>query len=263
MLVVNASTLTTHRAFCYTGSTLRGGEVPLRILVIDDDPTFGRILCQHLELAGYETFKALSGREGIRSAYALSPDLILLDVCMSDLDGFQVCKVLREHSQTPIIFLTAVGEVGDVVQALRLGADDYLVKPFGMAELQARIQAIMRRFSGHSLPSRCYDDSTLSIDLVRQRVEKRGVRIELSNTEFRLLTYLLEHRGRIVPREELARALWQDAGDQASAYLSLYTSRLRRKMEDDPRQPAYLRTRYGVGYWFHGKGDTEPPDPTQ
>jgi len=234
----------------------------LRILVIDDDLTFGRILCQHLELAGHEMFKALSGIEGIRSAYALSPDIILLDVCMSDMDGYQVCKMLRENCQTPIIFLTGVGEEGDVVQALRLGADDYLVKPFGMAELQARIQAIMRRFAGHEFTPRRYDDGTLCVDPMRQYVAKRRVRIELSHTEYKLLMYLFERRGRIVPREELARSLWDDTDEKASDYLSLYMSHLRHKIEDDPRQPTYLRTRYGVGYWFHGEGDSEPPNPT-
>jgi DNA-binding response OmpR family regulator len=234
----------------------------LRILVIDDDPTFEQILCQHLERAGYETFRALSGREGLRSAYALSPDLILLDVRMSDMDGYQVCKALREYCQTPIIFLTGSGEAGDVVQALRLGADDYLVKPFGMAELQARIQAIMRRFAGQQFTSRRYDDGTLLVDSVRQCVEKRGVRIEFSNIEYKLLMYLFERRGRIVPREELAHFLWDDTVEKASDYLSLYMNRLRQKIEDDPRQPVYLRTRYGVGYWFHGDGDPEPPNLT-
>ncbi len=234
----------------------------MRILVIDDDPIFARILCQHLERAGYETFKALSGREGLRSTYALSPDLILLDIRMSDLDGYQVCKTLRESSQVPIIFLTALGEEWNIIQALRLGADDYLVKPFGMAELQARIQATMRRFAGYHVTPRRYDDGTLVIDPVLKSVEKRGRRIELSNMEHKLLMYLFERRGRVVPREELISSLWDAPKDQASTYLSLYMSYLRRKIEDDPGQPTYLRTRYAVGYWFHGDGDSKPPSPT-
>lgn len=230
----------------------------MRILVVDDDPTFGRILCQHLEQAGHETFKALSGKEGLRSAYALAPDLILLDVRMPDMDGHQVCKMLRETSEVPIIFITGMGEEKDIIHGLHLGADDYLVKPFGMAELQARIRAVMRRVSSPQIAPRVYNDGTLFIDPLRQRVEKRGHRVELGHTETRLLLYLFERRGRVVTREELASALWNDVGGQAPDYISLYISYLRRKIEDDPRQPTYVRTRYGVGYWFHGTEDPEP-----
>lgn len=238
----------------------------MRILLIDDDRPFSRVLSRHLESDGHEVTVAYDGREGLRLAFACQPDLILLDLRLDasgyGMSGHTVCTRVREMSRVPIMYLSAVAAEADVVRALRAGADGYLVKPFSMAELRARVRAILRRTMG-ALPesSARYADETLQIDLAARQLTKRGKASTLSPIEIRLLQLLLERRGHVVSREELVRAAWGENCPGLEQYyrrLTLYVGYLRRKIEDNPRQPRYLLTTYGKGYTFAGPYDTRP-----
>jgi DNA-binding response OmpR family regulator len=231
----------------------------MKILIVDDDQVFVRALGRFLQQDGYEICSAISGLEGVRWAESFSPDLIILDVRMPDIDGREACKRLREVCRVPIMFLSALSAEVDVVRGFCAGGDDYLPKPVRMSELLARIRALLRRsMSGKMAPLERYDDGVLSIDAASQYVEKRGVRLQLSRSEYKLLATLLLQRGRIVSQEELLRTVWgeESVGDPQQLVVSMRY--LRRKIEDDPHHPRYLRTRHGHGYWFSGPDDVEP-----
>jgi DNA-binding response OmpR family regulator len=230
-----------------------------RVLIIDDERAFVRALAKSLQVEGYEVKGELSALDGLRVAYEWSPDLILLDISMPGMSGHDACKRLRDVCQVPIVVISALGSEAEIVRSFREGADDYLVKPFRLAELKARIRALLRRVArvGALAPLR-YQDKTLVVDSASLSVERQGERVFLSRTELRLLTYLLEKRGQIVSRGELVRALWGQEGEVEERRLSLYVRYLRRKLEVEPHHPQYVRNRFGVGYWFHGEGDPEP-----
>lgn len=224
------------------------------ILVIDDDRDLTLMLKVLLERKSYRVVVALSGREGLQKAYRKRPDLIILDIMMPGMDGWEVCRRLRELSNVPIIMLTARTMKGDVVKGLENGADDYLTKPFSATELDARIHAVLRR-SGNSngrsgSPSSFYTNGYLTIDFDRRIVKVRGKNIDLTPTEFKLLSCLVRNEGRVLPHRYLLTEVWgPDYADEVD-YVKLYIRYLRLKIEDDPSDPICIQTEWGVGYRF-------------
>jgi DNA-binding response OmpR family regulator len=227
-----------------------------KVLVIDDEPGLLTLVQVGLAQEGFQVLAANSGKEGLRMAYDNRPDVILLDIMMPDMDGFDVCQRLRHVCDTPILMLTAKSDRQDIIKGLTLGADDYITKPFNLDELRARIHTILRRTGpkmGNSWRS-VYDDGYLRVDLTEGTVWRDGEEIHLAPTESRLLMYLVSQKGRTVPQEELLTSVWGPQCANESGYLSVYVRYLRRKIEDDPSQPRYVRTRWGVGYYFDGDG---------
>lgn len=226
------------------------------ILIIDDEMTFAQLLSVFLQSRGYDVLLASDPHHGLRTTLDSDPDLVLLDVMMPDMDGWQVLEQIREHSQVPIIMLTAKSGQEDVNRGLLEGADDYVRKPFDLQELALRIEAVLRRRGAPATdPSLYYADGTLTIDLQRRRLLRRGQPIHLTPTEFRLLSVLVQHKGRVMPHNDLIREVWGAAyvGDTRS--LSLYIRYLREKLEDDPGNPKYICTEWGSGYKFTGAED--------
>jgi len=222
-----------------------------KILVIDDETTLSEMLALRLEPRGFEVISASHGREGLKMAYETHPDLIILDIMMPEMDGWETCQRLRELSDVPILILTAKVSEDDVIRGFRLGADDYVKKPFSLKELEERIRAILKRAKSNGQETTMvYDDGYLRIDLERQQVFKNGQMIHLTSTELRLLSCLLRHQGTMVPHDELLTEVWGPAYLDANASLSLYIRYLREKLEVDPSQPQYIRTKWGAGYWF-------------
>lgn len=222
-----------------------------KILIIDDETTLSEMLALKLEPKGYEVLSARHGGEGLKMAYEKHPDLIILDVMMPEMDGWETCRRLRELSNVPILMLTAKVDEADVIRGFRLGADDYVKKPFSLQELEERIRAILKRANGNEREmNTVYDDGTLKIDLERQQVFREGQMIHLTSTEFRLLSCLVKHKGFTVPHEELLTEVWGPAYLDATACLSLYIRYLREKLEANPGEPQYIRTKWGAGYWF-------------
>ncbi len=230
----------------------------MKLLIIDDDAGFVRVLRRHLAQEGYEILEAARCLDGLRLAYAENPDLILLDIKMPDLDGRELCRRLRDFASTPVIFISGLASEVDILRSFHVGADDYLIKPFRMAELSARVKALLRRATPPAHPPQHYEDDALRVDPLSQIVEKRGRRVELSAIEYKLLLLLVERRGYIVSRGALAHAIWGDAGGKELQYLTLYIGYLRRKIEDDPDNPTYIQTKRGVGYGFRSAGDSAP-----
>ena len=225
----------------------------LRILAIDDDADFLNIVERMLTRQGYEVIKAMSGAEGLRIAYSAHPHAILLDIMMPSYDGFEVCRRLREMTDTCIIFITAKGRTEDIVRGLSLGADDYITKPFRMEELVSRLSACLRRTSGvqaSRVPVPLSDGDNLILDKSRRQVVVRGDSVRLTAKEFELLEYLIQHAGRVLTKEAILAHIWgsQYIGD--ADLLKQFIYRLRRKLEEDPREPRYIQTVRGVGYCF-------------
>lgn len=222
-----------------------------RLLVIDDDEMLCQLLLYRLQSKGFEVILSTSGLEGIRAAFEHRPDLILLDIMMPELDGWEICERLREIADIPIIMLTAKSEKNDIIRGFQLGSEDYVTKPFSLQELELRINAVLKRTEAHrSELTACYDDGELSIDLEKRRVLKNGQMVHLTPTEFRLLSCLVRRRGCIVPSDCLVHEVWGDIYLEGRAYLSLYIHYLRQKIEDDVEHPRYIYTEWGVGYWF-------------
>lgn len=224
-----------------------------RILVVDDEPRIIGFIRMNLELEGHQVIEAHSGLEALEAVRTKLPDLVLLDVMMPDLDGFETLRMLREFSNIPVIMLTAKGEENDKVYGLELGADDYITKPFGPRELSSRIRAVLRRFS---MPSSSPDeavlkiDDRLSIDFNRREVIVNGEHIKLRPTEYRLLYHLVENAGWTVPHDQLLAKVWGYEYRDEAHYVRLYVNYLREKIEEDPSHPRYILTERGVGYRF-------------
>jgi len=228
-----------------------------KILVIDDDSGLLTLLRLGLEREGFTVVTADSGKEGIRQAYESRPDVIILDIMMSEMDGWVTCQRLRNMCDTPIIMLTAKTGQADILKGLSLGADDYVTKPCSFDELKARIRTVLRRATkaGSSNAWRAvYDDGDLCIDLKDGTVSRQGEAIHLTPTESRLLMFLVSQKGRIVPHRELLISVWGPEYAEEVGYLSVYIRYLRQKIEDDPSNPHYVRTRWRMGYYFAGNG---------
>ncbi len=224
-----------------------------KILVVDDEKAIGEILKINLEKEGYKVAVAMDGEEGVALALKLNPDLILLDVMLPKMDGFEVCKKIRRESEVPIVMLTARTEEIDKILGLELGADDYVTKPFSVRELMARVKANLRRTNVPSVPDN--EENTIKIGEITINTEsyelkKSGKIIDLTLREFELVKYLAEAPGRIFSREILLEKVWgyEYYGDMRTVDVTV--RRLREKIEDDASEPKYIMTRRGVGYYF-------------
>ncbi len=229
-----------------------------KILVIDDDARLSEALTIFLSKNGYEVSAAGSGREGLKCLYRLHPDLVVLDIMMPGMDGWELCMRIREVSDVPLIMLAARGEECDRIKGLKMGADDFLVKPFSLNELEARIEAVLRRTSPAQSASSsiAYQDAVLTVDTARCLVLRDQMPVALTATERRLLYLLVENAGCIVPTARILQAVWGPEYINESDYVKLYMWRLRQKIEADPGRPEYLLSERGLGYRFAGKGQT-------
>lgn len=231
-----------------------GNQMAEKILVIDDEETTVQLVAMLLEHKGYEVVKAYRSEDGLRMAYRTHPDLILLDIMMPDMDGWEVCRRLRELSDMPIIFLTARGEIKDVVRGLELGADDYIIKPYDNDELVARVRAHLRRSPTNSMSEEViFDAGSFRVNFLNREVTVRDELVHLTPKEFSLLGVLVRNAGRVITRNELVTEAWGPEYSDAIDSLKLYVHYLRRKIEEDHTHPQYILTARGVGYRFANK----------
>ncbi len=224
----------------------------MQILVVDDETRMIDFIRMNLEVEGFKVFAARNGIEALDMVRKHILDLIILDVMMPQLDGFETLRMLREFSNVPVIMLTAKGEEDDKVRGLELGADDYVTKPFGARELVSRVKAVLRRANIVVDPSQAIlkIDDRLSIDFNRREVIVEGKPIKLRPTEYRLLYHLVENAGWTVPHEQLLAKVWGYEYRDEAHYVRLYINYLREKIEEDPANPKYILTERGIGYRF-------------
>ena len=225
---------------------------PRRVLVVDDEPRMIHFIRLNLEHDGYEVIEATSGTEALENLRDRMPDLILLDVMMPEMDGFETLQLLREISTVPVIMLTAKGEEEDRVRGLELGADDYITKPFSPREMVSRVRAVIRRTETPSSLTRepIEVDDRLKIDFDRREIFVEGELVKLRPTEFRLLFHLVQNAGWVVPHDQLLAKVWGYEYRDETHYLRLYVNYLRKKLEADPSDPKYILTERGIGYRF-------------
>ena len=222
------------------------------MLVVDDEPTITEVVARYLERAGYRTRVAADGIQALELAASQRPDLVLLDLMLPGIDGLEVMRRLRElgRDRMAVILLTAKGEESDRVIGLRLGADDYVVKPFSPADLVARVDAVLRRIDtspGHEAPIELAD---MTIDPSSRRVFVRGEEVQLTQREFDVLLFLARHPGQVFSRNQLMDAVWQYSFYTDTSTVTVHVRRLRSKIEPDPAQPRHIQTVWGVGYRF-------------
>lgn len=224
----------------------------MTILVVDDEPRIRDLVRMNLEMERYRVLEASDGREALAQLRAHLPDLVVLDVMMPDMDGFETLKAIREVSTVPVIMLTVRQSEQDKIRGLDLGADDYLAKPFSPRELLSRIRALLRR-SLMPAPARktvIVVDPDLKIDFAKHEVIVRGQKVDLRPTEFRLLYHLVNNAGRLLTHETLLSKVWGREYRDEAHYLRLYITYLRQKIEKDPAHPKYILTERGLGYRF-------------
>jgi two-component system KDP operon response regulator KdpE len=226
-----------------------------KLLIVDDDQALLRALQLYFDRHGYRVIQAKKGSEGLRMLYQSHPDLVCLDVMMPGINGWEVLKRIREMTDVPVIMLTARGAENERVKGLKLGADDYVSKPFSMRELEARIEAVLRR----SRPPRtgqdedvAYSDRYLSIDTERSEVRRDGEIVDLTPTEQKLLFFLVQNRGRLLSFDQILKHVWGFEYIDEKGYVRLYVWRLRQKIEPEPDTPCYILTEHGMGYRFEG-----------
>jgi len=225
-----------------------------KILVVDDEEMTVEILGIVLQRHGYEVIKAYRAEEALRKAYRMHPDLVLLDIMMPDMDGWEACRRLRELSDVPIIFLTARTDTEDIVRGLEMGADDYIVKPYDNDELIARIKAHLRRAPKNKMVEELvFDGGRFTINLMNREVRVDNKLQHLTPKEFALLSLLARNAGRVLTRKELVIEAWGQEYSDAIDSLKLYIHYLRKKIEKDPSRPEYILTSRGVGYRFANK----------
>lgn len=235
-----------------------------RILVVDDELLIQRTLRKNLLIEGYDVLVACEGQQAVEMARLHQPDLILLDLCLPGaLDGLDVCAQVRQLTQTPIIVLSALGDERQKVRALDEGADDYLTKPFGNDELQARVRACLRRASvvdtiNENEPSTLYsDDGYICMNVTRRQVRVGEQEIRLTPTEFELLKQLMLYAGKVLTHRSLLKAVWGPEYGEEADYLRVYVRQLRRKIEQKPSRPRYILTEPGIGYVFRIQDETQ------
>lgn len=221
-----------------------------RILLIEDEAPIRKFLRVSLAHHQFDLLEAEKGEEGLVKAAEYVPDIVLLDLGLPDLDGIEVIRKLREWSQVPVIILTARGQESDKVAALDAGADDYVTKPFGVPELLARIRVALRHATRASGPSEepTFTVGDLSVDLLHRRITVRGNEVHLTPIEYRLLTTLVRHAGKVLTHQQLLKEVWGPGSTQETHYLRVHMAQLRRKIERDAADPHYLLTEPGVGY---------------
>ena len=223
-----------------------------KILAVDDEQRMVRFIQLNLEQDGFEVVTAYNGKEALEQVRTQLPDLILLDIMMPDINGFEVLKKIREVNNVPVIMLTAKGEEDDRIQGLELGADDYITKPFSPRELVSRIRAVLRRtksFKDDQADQIIVDDR-LTIDFSRREVWVEGKKVDLRPTEYRLLYHLVQNAGWVNTHEQLLSKVWGFEYQDEPHYVRLYVNYLRKKLEEDPSNPKYILTERGVGYRF-------------
>ena len=219
------------------------------ILVVDDEPQIRRVMRTALTAQGYAVMEARSGEEALERVRAARPDLVLLDVNMPGMSGIETCKEIRSGSEVPIVMLTVRNSERDKVSALDAGADDYVVKPFGIEELLARIRATLRRaVPAEAMPK--FTSSELSVDFESRQVRVRGKDVRLTPKEFELLRYLIANRGKAVGHRKLLQSVWGPDYGEETEYLRVFMNQLRRKIERDPHNPRLLKTEPWIGYRF-------------
>lgn len=227
-----------------------------KILVVDDEPAQIRLASQVLTANGYTVLKASSGQEAVHIVYDGKPDLVLLDVMMPEIDGWQTCRLIREVSEIPVIMLTGKrNSEEDIVRGLECGADEYLAKPVGNRELIARVKAALRRAEKTSNKKEkkkvVFTSDYLTIDVAERKVIVNGQRLKLTPREFRLLALLVENADRIMSHQQVLEHVWGWEYIDDVDYVRIYISHLRQKIEPDPSSPQYILTEPGVGYYFH------------
>ena len=230
-----------------------------RILVIDDDERLNALLKRFFEGFGFETISATHPDEGLKLLRHKEPDLVILDIMLPGMNGFEVCKVIRRTSDVPIIMLTAKGDLMDKVVGLELGADDYIAKPFEPREIVARIQSVLRRVRPTAKQDKSSRFAHMSIDVAKRSVEVDGRAIELTTTEFTALKLLAEHPHTVLSRDQILDEL---RGIECEAYnrsVDITMSRLRQKLHDDPRNPRFIKTVWGTGYMFIAREAADAP----
>jgi DNA-binding response OmpR family regulator len=222
------------------------------VLVVDDEPTIAEVVSRYLERAGYRTRVAADGAQALELVARQRPDLIVLDLMLPGIDGLEVMRRLRqpERERIGLILLTAKGEESDRVTGLRLGADDYVVKPFSPAELVARVDAVLRRIDTSPAHEAVIELADMTIDPAARKVIVRGEEAQLTQREFDVLLFLARHPGQVFSREQLMDAVWQYSFYSDTSTVTVHIRRLRAKIELDPAQPEHIQTVWGVGYRF-------------
>jgi two-component system KDP operon response regulator KdpE len=224
-----------------------------KVLLIDDDIELGRLVEIVLRPIGIVLYQSCAGLQGLKDAFTLQPDVIMLDIGLPDLDGFEVCQRLREMTDLPILMLTAHTDEHDMLRGFGVGADDFMKKPFNKNELEVRIRALLRRLtpreSERSLPV-CYNDPVLDIDLRSRTVRLRGEVVRLSPREYALLAHLVGVQGRVATYYDLMREGWGEFQVNGTSLISLNICHLRKKLQDGQHGHQYIRTDWGRGYWF-------------
>ncbi len=223
-----------------------------KVLVVDDEERMVRFIRLNLEHDGFQVVDAFNGKQALEKLRDETPDLVLLDVMMPDLDGFEVLKMIREVSNVPVIMLTARGEEDDRVRGLELGADDYITKPFSPREMVSRVKAVLRRTeaAGGTMHGLIEVDDRLKIDFDRREIWLEGKLVKLRPTEYRLLYHLVQNAGWVLTHDQLLTRVWGYEYRDEPHYVRLYINYLRQKLEKDPANPQYILTERGVGYRF-------------
>ena len=225
-----------------------------RVLIVDDDLAIIKFLRANLKAEDYETLTAMDGAEAIQTIEKELPDLVILDIMMPKIDGFEVCRQLREWSQIPVIMLSARGDEEDKVKCLNLGADDYITKPFGVGELIARVRAVFRRTeAAGTIPTQpSFTTGDLEINFVERSVTAAGKKVKLTPTEYSLLQELVINKGKVLTHTHLLNKVWGLEYREERQYLHVFIRRLRAELEPDPANPRYIVSVPGVGYQFKG-----------
>ena len=223
-----------------------------RILVVDDELSIIKFLRANLEAKGYEVLTALDGAEALQTVEMELPDLVILDIMMPKMDGFEVCRCIRERSQTPIIMLSARGAEDDKVKCLDLGADDYITKPFGKDELVSRVRAVMRRTKAAAtiLTRSSFTSSDLEVNFAQRWVTVADKEVNLTPTEYNLLQELVLNAGKVLTHTHLLNKIWGPEYRDEKEYLHVFVRRLRTKLEPDPAKPKYILNTPSIGYRF-------------
>ncbi|MET4676841.1 response regulator transcription factor [Luteibacter sp. ME-Dv--P-043b] len=223
-----------------------------RVLVIDDEAQIRRFLDIGLRAEGYQVLLAATGQEGLGLAATQSPDVVVLDIGLPDLEGHDVLREIRQWSQVPVLMLSVRDTEAEKVRALDGGANDYVTKPFGIQELMARLRVLLRQAArgGEAEAAVRYDDGRLAVDLARREVLLDGTVVALTRKEFAVLSLLVRHPGRVVSQQQILRDVWGPTHTQDTHYLRIVMGKLRQKLGDDPAAPRWLKTEPGVGYRF-------------
>jgi two-component system KDP operon response regulator KdpE len=228
-----------------------------RVLVVDDERPIRRLLHTSLTADGYEVIEAETGAQALVSAAREKPDVVLLDLGLPDQDGLDVLRQVREWSKVPVIVVTVRAGEGEKVAALDAGADDYVTKPFGMAELAARLRTALRHGTQAEIGAPIFISGALSVDLAKRRVAVNGEEVKLSPKEYDLLRLFVRNAGRVLTHQMILKEVWGPAHTQDTQYLRVYVGQLRQKLHDDPAEPKLIQTEPGVGYRFAEAGPAD------